>query len=131
MCSNEGLVLSGGHALVLAWFLGMHLAMELQDEGWIRRLWECGLTVTVRVRKATPADPRHVILDSVNFSEACQVAKLAGTDSFSVFTQKLQAFTIVLFSYTKLHVVGFNKDTRYNMSSEWLNVLGWMLAVVI
>ena len=54
----------------------------------------------------------------------CQVAKLAGTDSFSVFTQKLQAFTIVLFSYTKLHVVGFNKDTRYNMSSEWLNVLG-------
>ena len=95
MCFNEGLVLSGGHALVLAWFLGMHLAIELQDEGWIRRLWECGLTVTVRVRKATPADPRHVILDSLNFSEACQVAKLAGTDSFSVFTQKLQAFTTV------------------------------------
>ena len=38
-------------------------------------------------------NPRHVILDSLNYSEACQVAKLSNTDSFSVFTQKLQAFT--------------------------------------
>ena len=94
-CFNEGLVLSGGHAMVLAWFLGMHFAIELQDEEWIRRLWECGLTVTVRVRKATPDDPRNVILDSLNYSEACQVAKLASKDSFSVFTQKLHAFTTV------------------------------------
>jgi len=92
-CFNQGLHLSGGHALVFAWYLGMWTALKMQDQEWIMRLWECGLTVTVRLRKASEGDPRNIILDSLNYSEACQVAKLANTDSFSIFTQKLQAFT--------------------------------------
>ena len=85
-CFNEGLVLSGGHALVYAWYLGVWASLKTTDEEWLRRLWECGLTVTVRLRQASTNDPRSIILDSLHYSEACQVAKLANTDSFSVFT---------------------------------------------
>ena len=94
-CFNESLVLSGGHALVYAWYVGMYVALQTEDEEWIKRLWECGLTVTFRVRKANADDLRNLLLDSLNYSEACQVAKVANTDSFSTFTQKLQAFTKV------------------------------------
>ena len=91
---NQSLVLAGGHALVHAWFLGMWLALKEKNMNLIRRLWECGLTVSVRLRKADQNDPRCVILDSLNYSEACQAAQIASTDSFGVFTQKLQAFFV-------------------------------------
>jgi len=90
---NENLIVSGGHALVFGWYVGMWLALKEGDEQLIRRLWECGLTVTLRVRKVNTNDTRNAILDSLNYSEACQVAQVANTDSFSLFTQKLQAFT--------------------------------------
>jgi hypothetical protein len=94
-CFNEGLMLAGGHGLVYGWYLGMWKALQTKDDAYIKRLWECGLTVTVRVRKICGVDPRPIILDSLNYSEACQVAKLSNTDSFRVFAWKLHSFTKV------------------------------------
>ena len=88
-CFNEGLHMAGGHGLVFAWYLGMWKALKLKDADMIKRLWEAGLTVTVRVRKSSATDLTTVILDSLTFSESVNVAQLAGTDSFNVFAQKL------------------------------------------
>jgi hypothetical protein len=84
---------AGGRGLVYGWYLGMWKALQTKDDAHIKRLRECGLIVTVRVRKTCGVDPRSIILDSLNYSEACQVAKLSNTDSFSVFARKLQSFT--------------------------------------
>ena len=92
-CFNEGLHMAGGHGLVFAWYLGMWKALKLKDADMIKRLWEAGLTVTVRVRKSSATDLTTVILDSLTFSESVNVAQLAGTDSFNVFAQKLIFFT--------------------------------------
>lgn len=59
-CFNESLVLSGGHALVYAWYDGMYLALQSEDEQWIKRVRAFGLTVTDRVRKLMLVKKRHI-----------------------------------------------------------------------
>jgi hypothetical protein len=86
------LLLASGHTLVYSWFLAMWHALQSKDRPWMLRLWECALTVSVRVRRVTPQDPRPVILDSWSFSESVQVAKLACSDSFVVFAAKVASF---------------------------------------
>ena len=86
------LLVAGGHTLVYSWFLAMWHAFQSKDRPWMLRLWECALTVSVRVRRVTGDDPRSVILDSWSFSESVQVAKLACSDSFVVFAAKLASF---------------------------------------
>lgn len=89
---NSNLHLVGGHALVYAWYLAAWHALKTQDFPYLLRVWECGLTVSVRVRLVSASDPRAVLLDSWSFSEAVQVAKLSGSDSFVVFAAKLASF---------------------------------------
>ena len=86
------LLVAGGHTLVYSWFLAMWHALQSKDRPWMLRLWECALTVSVRVRRVTGDDPRSVILDSWSFSESVQVAKLACSDSFVAFAAKLASF---------------------------------------
>jgi hypothetical protein len=90
---NCDLFLTGGHALVFAWYLAAWHAIKSKDFPYLLRVWECGLTVSVRVRLAHATDPRLVLLDSWSFSEAVQVAQVAGSDSFVVFAAKLASFT--------------------------------------
>ena len=45
----------------------MWLALKEKDDQLIKRLWGCGLTVSVRVRKADANDARNVILGSELF----------------------------------------------------------------
>lgn len=73
----------------------MYLPLKERDEQSIMRSWECGLSGTVRARKVDANDGRDVIFDSSSYSEQCQAVHLANTDSFGVFTRKLQAFTLV------------------------------------
>ena len=92
-CFQDELSIVGGHGLVLGWYLAVWKAIRRQKKlEWLMRLWECGLTVSVRVRKATAADLRPVLLDSWSFSESVQVANMAGSDSFSIFAAKLAMF---------------------------------------
>ena len=87
------LFLASGHILVWAWYLATWQALQAKDQPWLLRLWECGLTVSVRAREVSTNDGlRAVLLDSWSFSEATAVVQLAGSESSVVFAQKLMSF---------------------------------------
>jgi hypothetical protein len=47
---DSSIRLLGGHAVLFAWYGAMRDALMARDDDMIRRLWGCGLTMTLQVK---------------------------------------------------------------------------------
>lgn len=89
---DSAIRLLGGHPLVHAWYIAVCQALlENSDaaDQHLRLLWQCGLTVTVRV--LVLQDVASVMTESMCYSERLKVQERSLTDNFVTFLHKLNA----------------------------------------
>lgn len=87
---EQSMPLSSGHTFVYAWYLSMFKAITTNDSGYLRALWQAGLTCCVRVRVAECS--RDVLADTLAFSETARTLE-GMADSFWLLSKKVARIT--------------------------------------
>ena len=87
---EQKLAMVHGQGLVAAWYLAMHKALTGydQDEEHARQLWDCGMSVTMRVQVFSQSTPLQGQIAAMKASERFHSAGQL-TDDFITFTQRL------------------------------------------
>ena len=83
----KGLGLIGGSGLIMAWWLEMFAAMRGDDFDRVKLLWQCALTVTIRLRVACKL--HDLTLQALQDSEAMKSKEKLLADSVLTFSTRL------------------------------------------
>ena len=89
--SFRNLPLFAGHAILWSWFLALHRAMVQGERHKVIRLFEAGLTATIRLRLTTKLST--CMLDGHLWSENIRVTHASAVDSVIGFCDRLRAIS--------------------------------------
>ena len=80
------LPLLSGHAMICSWWLELYQAAVDNDWRRVKKLYEAGLTITIRVRVGPSIS--QIVMDSISWSESVRTLSDAGSDSLLITVQK-------------------------------------------
>ena len=83
------LPLLSGHAMICSWWLELYQAAVDNDWRRVKKLYEAGLTITIRVRVGPSIS--QIVMDSISCSESVRTISDAGSDTLLVTLQKYVA----------------------------------------
>ena len=85
-CFQGSLPLVSGRAAYYGFWYQMSQALREKDDARVRLLWQCALTVSIKVRHLTGM--KEIILYSLHESERTVALKRTQSDSFLTFAEK-------------------------------------------
>ena len=83
------LPLLSGHAMICSWWLELYEAAVNNDWRRVKKLYEAGLTITIRVRVGPSIS--QIVMDSISWSESVRTISDAGSDTLLVTLQRYVA----------------------------------------
>ena len=87
----SALALVDGSGLVMSWWCEVFFAMQNNDWDRVTLLWQCALTITIRLRVSCPL--QDLTLQALQNSEALKTQGRLVADSLTTFTARLQILT--------------------------------------